>query len=205
MHRRTPVPPPGLHRVLALPDEIEVLDLTLGPMDPAGPWWWGRYDEDRRGVYTTALFAGQRTLHVGVDLGAPAGTSVHAFTDGVIEHAGYNPAAGDYGHTLVTRHLLDGAPLWALWGHLSAASTARWAPGHAFAAGDVLAWLGERHENGGWAPHLHLQLARARPVTHDLPGAVDPVDRAAALRAYPDPSRVLGAFSSSTSNVSSSE
>ena len=161
-------------------------------MQPRGTWWWGRYDEDRRGVYTTALFAGRRTLHVGVDLGGPVGTPVMAFSDGHVVHAGYNPAPGDYGHVLVTEHQLDGAPIWALWGHLSAASVPLRTPGTTFRAGEVLGWMGAHHDNGGWPPHLHLQLATTRPATHDLPGAVDPAQRPEALAAYPDPARVLG-------------
>lgn len=187
-----PRTPAGLHAVVVFPGDLEVLDLTRGPMQPAGPWWWGRYDEDRRGVYTTELFAGRRTLHVGVDLGGPAGTPVMAFADGHVVHAGYNPAPGDYGHVLVTEHLLDGAPIWVLWGHLSAASVQARTPGEAIRAGAVLGWMGEHKDNGGWPPHLHLQLSTTCPATHDLPGAVDPADRLEALAAYPDPARVLG-------------
>lgn len=189
-----PRPPDGLHVVVAWPDDVEVLDLTAGPMVPRSPWWIGRYDEDRRGVYTQALFAEARTVHVGVDLGGPVGTPVHAFADGAVVHAGYNPDAGDYGHVLVTAHAIADRTLYALWGHLSAASTARARSGASFRAGDVLGWMGDVHDNGGWPPHLHLQLAWERPVTHDLPGVVAPADREDALRRYPDPSRVLGAL-----------
>ncbi len=176
-----------LRRVLDLPDATPVLDLTRGPLRDVGAWWIGRYDEDRRGGYTQALFGGARTLHVGIDLGAPAGTPVYAPVAGVIEHAGINPADGDYGGVLVTRHVREGGPCWLLWGHLAHEDALRWRPGDTFGAGTVLARLGRPHENGGWPPHLHLQAAVDRPVTHDLPGVVAPLERAAALRAYPDP------------------
>jgi murein DD-endopeptidase MepM/ murein hydrolase activator NlpD len=179
------------HPVLFLPEEFVVLDLAK-PWAPAPtPWAVGRYDEDRA-IYTQDLFAGRRTLHVGIDLGGPAGTPVHAFADGRILHLGVNAADGDYGPTIVTEHVLDGVPLYALHGHLSRASLDRWRPGDAFARGDVLGELGAESENGGWPPHVHFQLAWQKPSTHDLPGAVDPAEREQALAAYPDPRLVLG-------------
>lgn len=180
------------HPVVVLPPEYVVLDLS-GPWqaEPGSRWTVGRYDEIR-GIYTQALFEGARTLHVGIDLGGPAGVAVHAFADGEVIHAGENPAPGDYGPTLVTAHQLDGRPLYALFGHLSRPSLAQSPVGRRFAAGDVLGWLGEPHENGGWPPHVHVQLAVERPATFDLPGAVRPADREDALRRYPDPRLVLG-------------
>jgi murein DD-endopeptidase MepM/ murein hydrolase activator NlpD len=179
------------HPVVLLPPGHVVLDLTRPPLDPGTPWTIGRYDEDRV-IYTQDLFGGERSLHVGIDLGGPAGTAVHAFAPGEVIHAGVNPAPGDYGPTIVTAHEVDGAPLYALFGHLSMSSLVRSPVGRRFDAGDVLGWLGEPAENGGWPPHVHLQLAVERPVTHDLPGAVRPADRADALRRFPDPRRVLG-------------
>jgi hypothetical protein len=183
------------HPVVVLPPGYVVLDLTrAGDQAGSGPqalWTVGRYDEDRV-IYTQALFEGARTLHVGIDLGGPAGTAVHAFADGEVVQAGVNPAPGDYGPTLVTQHTLDGRPIYALHGHLSTASLARSPIGRRFSAGEVLGWLGEPRENGGWPPHVHFQLCWDRPETHDLPGAVRPADREAALLRFPDPRMVLG-------------
>jgi murein DD-endopeptidase MepM/ murein hydrolase activator NlpD len=180
--------------VIRYPELPDVLDLTL-PADqrPArrSAWSIGRYDEDRVGMYVQALFDGGRTLHVGVDLGGPVGEPVYAFDDGVVTHVGYNPAPGDYGHVVVTEHVVDGAPLWVLLGHLSA-SVLRWRPGDTFGRGDALGHLGDVHENGGWEPHVHVQLSVERPATHDLPGVVQPRERDGALRRYPDPRRILG-------------
>ena len=58
--------------------------------------------------------------------------------------------------------------------------------------GEELATLGDKDVNGGWNPHLHFQLSWIKPVTFDLPGTVNNRDRAAALRAFPDPRLVLG-------------
>lgn len=179
------------HPVVVMPPGAPVLDLRRPWPEPGPRWSIGRWDEDRA-IYTQPLFGGSRTLHVGVDLGGPAHVAVHAFADGVVRYVGVNPAAGDYGPTVVTEHALDGRPIWALHGHLSTASLAASPVGRRLSAGDVLGWLGEPRENGGWPPHVHFQLSWVDPGTHDLPGAVAPAEREAALARYPDPRRVLG-------------
>jgi murein DD-endopeptidase MepM/ murein hydrolase activator NlpD len=186
------------HPVVHLPPGYEVFDFT-GGYDAArvlaSPYGVGRYDEKRRGMYVTELFtagAAPRDVHVGIDLGAPVGTEVHAFWAGTIHRFAYNAAPGDYGYTIVTHHVIGGRDLWALFGHLSARSIDGRFEGQPFARGDVLGWLGDRHENGGWNPHVHVQLSLERPAVADLPGAVSDADREAALAIYPDPRLILG-------------
>ena len=184
--------------VIDLPAAYEVFDFTRGydpQRDLKGEFGIGRYDEDRRGMYEAALFkSGEapRTIHVGIDIGAPVGTPVKAFYDGEIFLVGNNAAEGDYGHTVITRHLFGGTELYALHGHLSSKSIRERPPGAAIRAGEVIAWVGDRHENGGWNPHLHFQLCLEKPTVCDLPGVVTPSDRERALRIYPDPRLVLG-------------
>jgi peptidoglycan LD-endopeptidase LytH len=180
----------SFHPVVVLPADAVVLDLS-GPTYTRARWSIGRFDEVR-GVYTQALFGASRTVHVGVDLGGPAGTAVHAFAEGVVRYVGVNPAPGDYGPTVVTEQALDGRAVWALHGHLALASLARSPVGRVLAPGDVLGWLGDPDENGGWPPHVHFQLSWEDPGCADLPGVVAPADRAAALARFPDPRRVLG-------------
>jgi murein DD-endopeptidase MepM/ murein hydrolase activator NlpD len=129
---------------------------------------------------------------VGIDLGAPAGTPVHAFLAGHIHALGNNDKDGDYGPTLVTRHQLGEEVIWALFGHLSRASLEGKATGQTVARGEVLGWVGAEGENGGWPPHVHFQLSRVEPVGADLPGVVTAEEREQALEDYPDPRRVLG-------------
>lgn len=181
------------HPVVHLPDEYEVRDFTSGDYSPSKyEFDIGRYDELRPGMYSTELFAGERFLHVGIDIGGPVGTPCMAFMDGEISHFGYNPAAGDYGNVVITRHEIGGVPVWALYGHLDAASIeGKWV-GQKVNAGEVIAWFGAFDENGGWDPHLHFQLSLVEPETHDLPGVVAPEDRMNALAIYPDPRNVLG-------------
>jgi len=181
------------HPVVHLPDEYEVRDFTSGEYSPSKyEFDIGRYDELRPGMYSTDLFAGERFLHVGIDIGGPVGTPCMAFMDGEISHFGYNPAAGDYGNVVITRHEIGGVLVWALYGHLDAASIeGKWV-GQKVNAGEVIAWFGAFDENGGWDPHLHFQLSLVEPETHDLPGVVAPEDRVTALAIYPDPRNVLG-------------
>ncbi len=185
--------------VIRLPASYEVFDFTKG-YDPdrarEGEYGIGRYNEKRPGMYQTALFtgdpAGARNIHVGIDISGPVGTPVHAFYEGRVFLAGINPAAGDYGGTLITEHELGGRKIWALHGHLSHASVLNRRVGDAFKKGDVIATLGNKAENGGWNPHLHFQLSWQKPERCDLPGAVNEKDLEQALEVYPDPRLVLG-------------
>ena len=164
----------------------------------------GRYDEDRRGMYTSELFAAPdeeewRTVHVGIDIGAPVGTAVHAFEDGIVHSAGYNPQVGDYGNVVVVKHFLGGAgpkcpaAVYALYGHLGASGMDDNVPGRKVAKGQVIGEIGDCAENGGWTgSHVHFQLSTAEPATHDMPGTVSRSDREEALLIYPDPRYVLG-------------
>ena len=168
------------------------------------PYSVGRYDERRPAMYTSELFGGVRDHHVGLDLGGPVGTPVHAFGNGVIEDIALNDEDGSYGPTLITKHTLRlpvevGGPLgdevqtfWVLYGHLSWNSIARWNKGDAFEQGDVLAAMGDESENGGWAPHVHVQMSLEAPIGGDLPGVVQPEEREDALSRYPDPRLICG-------------
>jgi len=123
----------------------------------------GRYLEDRR-VYDSAAFEAElpgerRTLHLGVDVFLPAGEPMLAPLDGTVRAVEFRPALRDWGGIVVLDHETgDGTRFHTLYGHLSKASTERLAPGDVLRRGDVVAELGDEGENGGWAPHLHLQL-----------------------------------------------
>ncbi len=208
------------HPVVRLPPDAPAVDFSTaeGAAAAAGlTYSVGKWDELRPNMYTTALFdatdhsidgyAGLRNIHMGVDLGAPVGAEVYAYDDGFVHACGYNAAAGDYGHVIVTEHAappggeLGGAPrVWALAGHLAKASTAlpAWQPPdgggkRAVARGELIGYIGDVHENGGWPiPHVHFQLSVKEPATHDMPGVVSAEQRDDARRDYPDPRLVLG-------------
>ena len=181
------------HPVVILPEKYTVLDLSGGLWTPSRTEFSiGKYDEVRPNMYNADIFAGVRNIHMGVDIGGPIGTLCMAFMDGEVSHFGYNPEPGDYGHVVITKHNISGTTVWALYGHLDADSVKDKYVGQILNAGDTIARFGAHHENGGWEPHLHLQLSLLEPETHDLPGVVAPEDRAQALLDYPDPRLVLG-------------
>lgn len=186
----------AFHPVIHLPREVEVFDFTAGyDADRArGEYGIGRYDEKRPGMYDAALFGGVRNVHMGIDLGAPPGTEVFAYDDGIVWGFADNAAEGDYGPTLVTQHRFDHRDLWVLLGHLSRRSLEGKVVGQRIARGERIAWVGEKHENGGWNPHIHVQLAWTAPARPDLPGVVSDTDREAARLLYPDPRMILGAI-----------
>jgi murein DD-endopeptidase MepM/ murein hydrolase activator NlpD len=179
--------------VVHLPEDYAVLDLSGGTWTPPNTEYSvGKYDEVRPNLYNTELFGGTRLIHMGIDIGGPVGTPCMAFADGEVSHFGYNPRPGDYGNVVITRHDIGGTSVWALYGHMDAASIKGKTVGQKVSGGEVIAWFGGRHENGGWEPHLHFQLSLIEPETHDLPGVVAPEDREQALLDYPDPRLVLG-------------
>ena len=181
------------HPVVNLPKKCTVLDLSGGLWTlKDGEKYIGKYNEVRPNMYNTAIFGGIRNIHMGVDIGGPVGTPCMAFTDGEISHFGYNSEPGDYGHVIITKHNISGTTVWALYGQLDSTSVEDKSIGQTVNKGEVIAWFGARHENGGWEPHLHFQLSLLEPETHDLPGVVAPEDRAQALLDYPDPRLVLG-------------
>ncbi len=123
----------------------------------------GLYGE-RRSVYTAAQFADaaseeRRTRHMGIDIFAPAGTPLLAPLAGVVESVTYNADPLDYGNTLILRHeTAGGQAFFTLYGHLAGTLPGLLRDGARVEAGQVIAHVGDWHENGGWAPHLHFQI-----------------------------------------------
>ena len=181
--------------IIEMGEDYTVLDFSAGPKAVRRPnttYTVGKYNEKRPNMYTADIFEADRCIHMGIDLGGPVDTPLKAFFDGTYYKMGINPDKGDYGGVMVTRHLLGETYLYALWGHLSHASIEGKNEGDAFKQGDTVAFIGNKNENGGWPPHLHLQLSIHAPQTHDMPGVVSPSELQAALIDYPDPRLVLG-------------
>jgi murein DD-endopeptidase MepM/ murein hydrolase activator NlpD len=192
--------------VPSLPTDYKVLDLssveTYGDPATNPVWTIGKYDEDRKALYATPMFldtdksidgyAGQRTIHIGLDIGGPVMTPLTAFDGGRIFDFGVNPDEGDYGHVVVMEHTICERKVYALYGHLSARSLDGKVKGGWVEKGETIGFIGDENENGGWPVHVHFQLAMSPPDGHDMPGVVSFDDRAKSLIAYPDPRIVLG-------------
>ena len=129
---------------------------------------------ERRSIYAGDQFTDgdePRTIHLGVDVGGPAGTPVFLPLDGTIHSLADNALPYDYGPTIITRHELDGVVFHLLFGHLSRADIEGLAPGRRVEAGWQVGRFGAEHENGGWHPHLHLQVVLdMEGKTGDYPG-----------------------------------
>ncbi len=141
----------------------------------------GRYGEARL-VYAAPGFRSPgndgdeaRTIHLGLDLYAPAGTPVHSPLPGAVVSVADNGGPGDYGPTVILRHAApDGAGFHTLHGHLDRATLDHLRPGQRVDAGDVIGWLGDAGVNGGWPPHLHLQIIALDPLHDDGQTVAEP-------------------------------
>lgn len=166
------LPDPATVPTMALPTRGERPDMPAFS-DPAfDPWFaqhqaqgirygLGLYGENRT-VYATPQFADaaspeRRTIHLGIDVFAPAGTPVHAPLPGRVKHLTYNADPLDYGNTLILEHDLNGTRFFTLYGHLAGTLPALHPTGEV-AQGQLIAHLGDWPENGGWAPHIHFQI-----------------------------------------------
>ena len=158
--------------VISLADGAPVTSLN----GPSESWEWmqaqmdaahaqvivGRYDEDR------SCYAGEqfhtdapepRSVHTGIDLFIADETPVHAMLPGTVETVVDNDMPYDYGPTVVLRHVTgDGTPFWVLYGHLARRTLTHVRPGQEVVAGEVVGFIGDHTVNGGWAPHVHLQI-----------------------------------------------
>ncbi|MGF9763187.1 aminotransferase class III-fold pyridoxal phosphate-dependent enzyme [Microvirga sp. 0TCS3.31] len=128
---------------------------TLG----MGPWG------ERRVIYTAPFFesvlaAGKRrNVHLGLDIFAPAGTEMFTPLAATVVAATINPEPQDYGGLILLEHEPEpGLRFWTLWGHLDHASVRERRAGERLDVGSFVARLGDYAENGGWVPHVHLQL-----------------------------------------------
>jgi peptidoglycan LD-endopeptidase LytH len=156
----------------------------------------GGYAEDRALYRMSPLFRQAdgrwRTIHLGIDLWAPAGTQVHAVLDGRLHSCADNAAFGDYGPTLVFAHDVDGLRFHTLYGHLARSSLEGLAPGAPVAAGQHIGALGAPDENVGWPPHLHLQIViDLEGRSGDYPGVCCADERTRWLANCPDPNLLL--------------
>ena len=143
-----------------------------------------------------------RTVHLGLDLFAPTGTPVLAPLAGTVLSVTDNAQRLDYGPTVIVRHVTgDGTGFHTLYGHLDHTTLEHLTPGQQVAPGDVLGWLGDASVNGGWPPHLHLQVIALDPLHGEstaaedhgsFPGVALPRLRTVWESVLPDPTALSG-------------
>lgn len=165
----------------------------------SGSIWLGYYCEPRL-VYTAPAFRkgdrridNRRTVHLGVDIFAAAGTPVNAPVGATVAFTGVRAAYLDYGGVVILRHETpSGAAFYTLYGHLAPGSLGGLRAGQRLAKGERFASLGDVSENGGWNPHLHFQLALTTAGSgDDWPGAADPDELFLLKEIFPNPAALL--------------
>ncbi len=159
-----------------------------------GTLGFGGYLE-HRGIYRASPHflegAVDRSLHLGVDLWAPAGQEVYAPLDGTVHSLAMNAQPLDYGATIILQHDTGAGPFFTLYGHLSKADL-HWSPGDTISAGTAFCHLGEPHENGGWVPHLHFQVMFDMGEHQgDFPGVAPVEERKVWAARCPDPMQLI--------------
>lgn len=183
------------HKPMNYPDDIPLISLTNG-YDASYlkqlEWGIGGYAEKRSRMYTSPLYIkGGRHIHMGVDIWRKAGEPVYAVADGLFWGDAFNPYELDYGSTLIYSIELSSTTLFILYGHLSRSTLGRFKRGEKIKKGQMLGWLGDYQDNGGWVSHLHLQCSNRKPEKIDMPGVVTPEELNDALLIYPNPIPLL--------------
>jgi len=177
-------------------DEAAALGGSVAEGEPAR---LGYYAEPRL-IYTGAAFrngpygaSDRRTVHLGIDIFAPAGRRVLAPLAGTVEAVADRAERFDYGGVAILRHETHaGDAFFTLYGHLNPDVVQRLTPGQGVAAGETFATLGAPHQNGGWAPHLHFQLALTTSgFGHDWPGVASPDEAGLWTAICPNPAALL--------------
>jgi murein DD-endopeptidase MepM/ murein hydrolase activator NlpD len=149
---------------------------------------YGGYGEKRVLYQTSTHFGSERSIHLGLDLWAPAGTPLYCPLEGRVHSFAYNDRPLDYGAALILEHAYPGGIFYSLYGHLSLSSIESCKAGQQIPAGSLLAWIGAPHENGGWVPHLHFQIIRELGEWEgDYPGVATAEEAGVYLKNCPDP------------------
>ena len=130
--------------------------------------WFGVSNECTPDIVDCYEFPEEK-FHAAEDYKRPAGTPVYAMADGEISFSG---RAGGYGWLILIDH--PQANLYSLYGHLS---PSRWKlkSGTDVARGDLIAYLGDSHENGGSQeqpldPHLHFGIRAGQTADYPAKG-----------------------------------
>ncbi len=176
--------------------DLQAADRKITELLAGGKMGVGRYCEPRL-VYASEQFSSvgeRRTIHLGVDLFADAGTRVVAPQDGKIVVLHEIDKELDYGTLLILWHETDeGEGFYTLYGHLDWASTQHLSIGSAVNQGDVIAELGSSTVNGGWSPHLHFQvMLDLLDFENDFPGVGKASELDAWMQLCPNPNLILG-------------
>ncbi|MGA7838651.1 MAG: peptidoglycan DD-metalloendopeptidase family protein [Ignavibacteriaceae bacterium] len=155
----------------------------------------GGYAESRSIYKRSEVFkSGEeyRSVHLGIDITAEAGTEIFAPLNGKVHSFQNNSSFGDYGPTIILEHNLNGEVFYTLYGHLSLNSLNGLFEGKEIKKGQKIAEFGDPAVNVGWPPHLHFQLITDMlGKKGDFPGVCTPSEKEYYLNICPDPNLIL--------------
>lgn len=154
---------------------------------------YGGYREKRVIYHQHHLFnQDKRDIHLGVDVWCEPGVPVYAPLGGMIHSFAYNGHPGDYGGTVVMLHQLETLSFYIVYGHLSMESLTKLSVGNYLIRGSQIGVIGDVKENGGWPPHLHIQVtADMEHREGDFPGVCHESQLEHFLGICPDPTVLL--------------
>ena len=164
-----------------------------------GRMWLGYYHEPRL-IYTEPAFrkgpwkaSDRRTVHLAVDVFASAGTPMFAPVRGEVFISEYRAGHLDYGGVIILRHETpEGDPFFTLYGHLNPEFLDCLSVGQVIEKGEEFCRLGDPSMNGGWAPHVHVQLAlTTEGIEADWPGVGDADEMYLWRAVCPNPAALL--------------
>ncbi|KQV16308.1 4-aminobutyrate aminotransferase [Rhizobium sp. Root1203] len=123
----------------------------------------GLYGENRAiykgDAFETTVASQRRSVHLGIDIFAPAHEPIHAPFGGTVAFLNDDAVQFGFGPTVLLEHKTNGGDIfWTLYGHLSRDRWATLSIGQAIAKGEAFAAFGTPEENGQWSPHLHFQI-----------------------------------------------
>jgi len=158
---------------------------------------YGGYIE-KRGIYERSTYFNQnnsdevRNIHLGLDLWIEANTPIYAPLDGKIHSFKNNTNHGDYGPTLILKHIFSDTQFYTLYGHLSIASLEGLKVGVEINQGQQIATLGTTKVNGDYPPHLHFQIIKdIQDYKGDYPGVCNQFNLEFYKGNCPDPNLLL--------------
>jgi murein DD-endopeptidase MepM/ murein hydrolase activator NlpD len=147
---------------------------------------------DRSDYFKNVAESEKRNIHLGIDLWCKAHTDVLAVLAGEVHSFKYNSNYGDYGPTIILRHVIKEEIFYSLYGHLSTKSIENIKIGAAVLQGQVIGTLGVAAVNGDYAPHLHFQIIRDLEDNFgDYPGVASKNDIPFYKSNCPDPNLLL--------------
>ena len=162
-------------------------------------FWLGYYNEPRL-IYTAPAFrlgpwkaSNRRTVHIAIDVFTNQGAELFAPLEGEVVTAEYRDNQLDYGGVIILKHTTPNKDeFFTLYGHLDPKFLSKLKVGDKIGKGQSFCQLGASNVNGGWAPHVHFQLALTTDgMEADWPGVADPDDLSFWNSICPNPASLL--------------